>query len=233
MEVIPAVDLYEGKVVRLRQGRLEQKTKYAENPAATAKAFQDQSAAWIHVVDLNAAFSGKPENLDAFKAVREAVDVNLQVGGGIRRLSDAKTWVDAGANRLVLSTLLSEDFSEAQRVADAFPGQVLASIDVRNGEFKVKGWTASAPMPDLLELKKAGFAGLVFTDVSRDGVLSGQTGAFLDGLDVPLPFFVAGGVARLQDIDALKKRGAAGVILGKALYENRFTLGKALEVASC
>ncbi|MDP2718169.1 MAG: geranylgeranylglyceryl/heptaprenylglyceryl phosphate synthase, partial [Candidatus Micrarchaeota archaeon] len=122
------MDLYAGKVVRLCQGRLQEKTEYAQDPATTAKAFAQKGATWIHVVDLNAAFSGKPENMDAFRKVRAAVSCNIQVGGGIRSMADAQAWMDAGADRLVLSTLLAEDFEAASGIAKRFAGRVLASV---------------------------------------------------------------------------------------------------------
>ncbi len=233
MEVIPAIDLFAGRIVRLREGRLERKTQYEGQPAQAAKNFEEKGARWIHVVDLNAAFSGKPENLDAFASIRNATRCRLQVGGGIRRPESAQAWMDAGADRIVLSTLLSEDFTAAAAIAGRFEGRVLASLDLRDGQFCIRGWKQTAPMPSLNAIREAGFAGVVFTDVSADGTLAGQSGTMLNGLDLPLPFFVAGGVTTLDDVKALKKRGAAGVIVGKSLYEKAFPLSEALEVGRC
>lgn len=233
MEVIPAVDLYSGQVVRLESGKLERKTAYRTQPEEAARRFEEQGATWVHVVDLNGAFSGQPQNLDAFVAVRNAVSCKLQVGGGIRTMDAAQRWFDLGADRIVLSTLLAEDPTLACRIAAAFPGRVLASLDLVDGRLAVRGWNRTAPLPDLDGLKASGFAGLVFTDTRRDGTLSGQDGTFLPPPESGLPFFVAGGVRDLDDVRALKSKGAAGVILGKALYENRIDLVAALEVARC
>lgn len=233
MEVIPAIDLYAGRIVRLREGRLERKTEYEGQPAQAAESFEEKGARWIHVVDLNAAFSGKPENLDAFAAIRDATRCRLQVGGGIRRLESAEAWFNAGADRILLSTLLSEDFALAAAIAKRFKGRVLASLDLREGKFCIRGWKQTAPMPSLDAIREAAFAGVVFTDVSADGTLGGQSGEMLDGLELPLPFFVAGGVTNLDDVIALKKRGAAGVIVGKSIYEKAFPLAEALEAARC
>ncbi len=233
MEVIPAIDLYAGRVVRLREGRLDQKTEYADAPWQTAEAFEKKGARWMHVVDLNAAFSGIPENVEAFRRIRNAVSAQLQVGGGIRSLASAQTWFDAGADRIVLSTLLAEDFQTAASIARRFEGCVLASFDLRDSRFCIRGWKQSVPMPSLDRIAEAGFAGVVFTDVAADGTLLGQDGGMLDGMKIPLPFFVAGGVTSMDDVVALKKRGAAGVIVGKSLYERGFPLEKALEAARC
>jgi len=233
MEVIPAIDLYAGRTVRLREGRLEEKTEYADQPWKAAATFESNGARWIHVVDLNAAFSGKPENLDAFRRIRKGTLCKLQVGGGIRSLQAAQAWFDAGADRVILSTLLAEDFGAAARIAEAFAGNVLASIDLKDGKFCIRGWKQSAPVPSLQAIRDAGFSGIVFTDVAADGTLAGQKGGMLDDWDVPLPFFVAGGVRNLADVRALNRRGAAGVIVGRSLYESAFPLQEALEAARC
>ncbi len=233
MEIIPAVDLYCGKCVRLRNGKLEEKTEYYEQPWLAAKEWERQGAAILHVVDLNGAFSGNAENLDAFRKVREEVACLLQVGGGIRSVETAEKWLEAGADRIVLSTLVAEDYAKAEQIAQKFEGKVFASIDLLNGSLLVKGWTSSAETPSLERLAASGFAGVVFTDIGSDGTLGGQDGGFLNGLECPLPFYVAGGVSSAVDIIGLKKRGAAGAILGKALYERKITLKEALEAASC
>ncbi|MBI5036403.1 1-(5-phosphoribosyl)-5-[(5-phosphoribosylamino)methylideneamino] imidazole-4-carboxamide isomerase [Candidatus Micrarchaeota archaeon] len=199
MEIIPAVDLYCGKCVRLREGKVEAKTEYSGEPWLVARKWQDQGAKWLHVVDLNAAFSGKIENMEVFRKARESVRCKLQVGGGIRSIEAAREWFGAGADRIVLSTLLSENFPLASQIAEAFKGKVLASLDV----------------------------------IGKDGTLEGQDGSFLEGLNSVLPFYVAGGVSSAEDVVALKKKGADGVILGKALYEGRISLKEAMEAARC
>ncbi|MBI2445524.1 1-(5-phosphoribosyl)-5-[(5-phosphoribosylamino)methylideneamino] imidazole-4-carboxamide isomerase [Candidatus Micrarchaeota archaeon] len=233
MEVIPAIDLFAGRIVRLHKGRLERKTEYRGRPWQTAASFEEKGARWIHVVDLNAAFSGKPENLDTFRAIRKATTCRLQVGGGIRSGDSAQAWIDAGADRIVLSTLLSEDFATAAAIAEQFKGRVLASLDLRDGRFCIRGWKKTAPMPSLDAVRDAGFAGVVFTDVAADGTLCGQNGGMLDGMRIPMPFFVAGGVNGTDDVRALKAKGAAGVIVGKSIYESAFPLVEALEAARC
>lgn len=233
MEIIPAVDLYCGKCVRLREGKVEAKTEYSGEPWLVARKWQDQGAKWLHVVDLNAAFSGKIENMEVFRKARESVRCKLQVGGGIRSIEAAREWFGAGADRIVLSTLLSENFPLASQIAEAFKGKVLASLDVRDGKLQVNGWKESAEMVSVETLSESGFAGVVFTDVGKDGTLEGQDGSFLEGLNSVLPFYVAGGVSSAEDVVALKKKGADGVILGKALYEGRISLKEAMEAARC
>ncbi len=233
MDVIPAIDLFAGRVVRLQQGALEQKTEYKGQPEHAAKTFEKQGARWIHVVDLNAAFSGKPENVEAFRHIRESTKCQLQVGGGIRNQESAQAWIDAGAERIVLSTLLADDFEAAKDIAKKFKGRVLASLDLRDGRFCIRGWKQTAPMPSLDAVRDAGFAGIVFTDVKADGTLCGQSGDMLDGLRIPLPFFVAGGISGMDDVRALKAKGAAGIIVGKSLYESAFPLAEAMEAARC
>lgn len=233
MEIIPAVDLYCGKCVRLKEGRIEEKTEYSGEPWLVARKWQDQGAKWLHVVDLNAAFSGKIENMEVFRKVRGSVGCKIQVGGGIRAIGAAREWFDAGADRIVLSTLLSENFQLASEIAEAFKGKVLASLDIRNGKLQVKGWKESAELVGPEKLGEAGFAGVILTDVERDGTLGGQDGSFLDEMDLTLPFYVAGGVSSARDVLALKEKGAKGVILGKALYEGRISLKEAMEAARC
>lgn len=233
MEVIPAIDLFAGRLVRLKRGALEEKTEYPGEPWLSARKFQDAGAVWLHVVDLNAAFSGKPENLDAFSRIRDSVACRLQVGGGIRSMESAKAWFDLGADRIVLSTLLSEDFAEASRIARRYPGKVLASIDLKTGSFCIRGWKESVPLPSFQRIRDVGFAGIVFTDVEADGTLQGQRGDLLEGLDIPLPYFVAGGIRSLEDVSALRRHGASGIIVGKSLYETGFPLSEALEAARC
>ena len=233
MEIIPAIDLSLGRCVRLTQGNLAEKTEYFVPPWQAAVEWQQEGARWLHIVDLDGAFDGSPRNLKAFEAIRSKVSCRLQVGGGIRSLDSASRWIESGADRLVLSTLLSENFSQAAKIAQRFPGRILASVDLRQGRMQVCGWTESRPMFSLKGLKEPGFAGIIFTDTARDGMLQGQTGSFLEGFDLPLPFFVAGGITSVADVIALRNRGAAGVIIGKALYEGNLRLADALEAVSC
>jgi len=238
MLVIPAIDLKEGRCVRLVQGDMAQATVYADDPLAVARGFERAGAEWVHVVDLDGAIRGMPVNEGAIAAVCRVAGVRIQVGGGIRDLATLERVLAGGAGRVVLGTAALEDpafFAEACR---RHPGAILAGIDARCGRVSVAGWTkdsATDAATLALRVRDAGAAGIVFTDISRDGTGAGvnaeAVGALAARVDVPV--IASGGVASLDDIRALVALGrpnVTGVIVGRALYTGAVDLTTALRI---
>jgi phosphoribosylformimino-5-aminoimidazole carboxamide ribotide isomerase len=239
MLVIPAIDLKEGRCVRLRQGRMEDATVYAADPAEVAARWRAAGAAWIHVVDLDGAVAGTPVNVEAVKAIRAAVGIPLQLGGGIRDLGAIETWLSAGIERVILGTAATETPAVIAEACRRYPGRIAVGIDARQGEVMVQGWLAktSRRAVDLaLEMEGHGAAIIILTDISRDGVGGGinLTQAKEVAAVVKTPLIVSGGVATLADIQAVTKLaplGVIGVITGRALYEGTLDLAAAIQAA--
>ena len=238
MLVIPAIDLKDGRCVRLVRGDMTQATVYADDPVAVACGFEAAGAEWIHVVDLDGAIRGAPVNADAIAAVCGAVAARVEVGGGVRDLTTLARVFAAGAGRVVLGTAALEDpelFAEACR---RHPGAILAGIDARAGRVSVAGWTRdSATDAAALAARVAavGAAGIVFTDIARDGTGAGVNAVAVDALAaaVTLPVIASGGVASLDDVRALRalrRANLTGVIVGRALYTGAVDLAAALRV---
>ncbi|MBM3547258.1 MAG: 1-(5-phosphoribosyl)-5-[(5-phosphoribosylamino)methylideneamino]imidazole-4-carboxamide isomerase [Alphaproteobacteria bacterium] len=240
MILYPAIDLKGGQCVRLKLGDMEQATVYNPDPAAQARAFARAGFAWIHVVDLDGAFAGRPQNAEAVAAIHDAVDLPIQLGGGIRDLKTVEAWLDQGLSRVVLGTAAVKNPALVREAAALFPGQVAVGIDARDGFVAVEGWAevSSLPARELaLRFRDAGVAAMIFTDVGRDGVLAGvnveATADLARGLDIPV--IASGGLASVDDIHRLKAReddGIAGVIIGRALYDGRIDPVSALKAAA-
>ncbi len=240
MLVIPAIDLKGGRCVRLCQGRMDRATVYGDDPAAMARRWAGMGAPRIHVVDLDGAFAGRPENREAIRAVRRAVDVPVQVGGGVRDEATAARLFAEGVDYVIVGTAAVEDPGLVERLADRFPGRILVGIDARGGRVAVRGWAevTDVAAEDLARrLRDAGAAGFVFTDIERDGMQTGvnleATASFARAAGVPV--IASGGVATLDDIrrlKALEPVGVTGVITGRALYEGTLDLAEALAVAA-
>jgi len=236
----PAIDLKGGQCVRLKHGEMGQATVYNPDPAAQARAFARAGFAWIHVVDLDGAFAGKPQNAEAVAAIHGAVDLPIQLGGGIRDLKTIEAWLGRGLSRVVLGTAAVKNPDLVREAAALFPGQVAVGIDARGGFVAVEGWAevSSLPARDLaLRFRDAGVAAVIFTDVGRDGVLAGvnveATADLARGLDIPV--IASGGLASVDDIHRLKTReadGISGVIIGRALYDGRVDPAEALKAAA-
>jgi phosphoribosylformimino-5-aminoimidazole carboxamide ribotide isomerase len=236
----PAIDLKGGECVRLKLGDMGQATVYNPDPAAQARAFARAGFAWIHVVDLDGAFAGRPQNAEAVAAIHDAVDLPIQLGGGIRDLKTVEAWLDQGLSRVILGTAAVKNPQLVREAAAKFPGQVAVGIDARNGFVAVEGWAevSSLPARELaLRFRDAGVAAVIFTDVGRDGVLAGvnveATADLARGLDIPV--IASGGLASVDDIHRLKAReadGIAGVIIGRALYDGRVDPIEALKAAA-
>jgi phosphoribosylformimino-5-aminoimidazole carboxamide ribotide isomerase len=234
MFLFPAIDLKDGACVRLKLGLMEEATVFNTDPAAQAKAFEDDGAEWIHVVDLNGAFAGRPVNAPAVDAILGAVSVPVQLGGGIRDLATIESWLERGVRRVILGTVALKDPALVKEACRRFPGRVVVGIDAKGGKVAVEGWAETSDLT-VLELARkfedAGVAAIVYTDIDRDGVLAGPnveaTAALADAIRIPV--IASGGVSSLDDLRALKRvPGLEGVISGRALYDGRIDLAAAI-----
>lgn len=238
MMVIPAIDLKEGRCVRLRQGDMNQETAYSRDPAAVARQWEQLGASRLHVVDLNGAVNGTPENMDHVRAIAKAVSIPIQVGGGIRSLDTVKAYVDQGVSHVVMGTAVLENAACLAEACAQFPDKIFIGLDVKEGKVALHGWTnLSDSTPDhvFASLKAYPVAGVVFTEISRDGMLQGPNlGALREAVQAsPVPLIASGGVTRAEDVRAIKRLGQkiTGVIIGKALYEGTLDLPTALAEA--
>ena len=239
MLVIPAIDLKDGRCVRLRQGDFREETVYSEDPPAMAAQWERMGARLLHVVDLNGALEGQPKNLAMIETIVKSVSVPVQVGGGIRDMDAVRMYLSRGVRRVVLGTAVVQDRALLDRACKEFPARILVSIDARGGKVAVRGWTSlsDTSVTDLLRtLSGYALAGVVFTDIARDGMLEGPNVAALKEIveHSPVPVFASGGIARLEDLQAIKSLGAKveGVIVGKALYDGKLDLSRALQAVS-
>ncbi len=235
----PAIDLKDGQCVRLRRGDMAQATVYSADPAAQAKAWQDAGFAWLHVVDLNGAFAGRPVNADAVRAVLASVTLPVQLGGGIRDLAGIEAWLKAGISRVILGSAAAKNPALVIQACKAFPGRIAVGIDARDGFVATEGWAETSAMPaaDLgLRFEDAGVAAIIYTDIGRDGMLSGlnldQTVALAGRLTTPV--IASGGAGSLADLAALRQAAAGtgiqGAIIGRALYDGRIDPAAALSL---
>lgn len=236
MDLYPAIDLRDGRCVRLYQGDYDRETVYGDDPVAQARSFADAGAPWIHVVDLDAARTGDPVNREVVGAIARAVDVPVQTGGGVRSMADAEALFAAGVSRVVLGTIALEDPDLVRSMAAKHP--VAVGLDARGGEVAVRGWEQSSGrgiLDVIQEYEDAGVAAVIVTEIGRDGTLQGPD---LEGLAIMLAatsinVIASGGVATVEDLrdlaalDALGHR-LSGAIVGRALYEGAFTLTDAL-----
>ncbi len=240
LNLYPAIDLKGGKVVRLRRGEMDQATVYAEDPGAQAAAFVAQGFSWIHVVDLDGAFAGKPANAEAVRAILAAAPgTRVQLGGGIRTMAVAQAWLAAGVARIILGSAAVKDPDFARAACIAFPGRVALGIDARDGLVATEGWaeTSDVTATDLARrFEDSGAAAVIYTDIARDGMLGGVNVEATAALAraVSLPVIASGGVAGLEDIVALRAAGAGieGAIIGRALYDGRIEPKAALAAAA-
>ncbi|HLJ06620.1 MAG TPA: 1-(5-phosphoribosyl)-5-[(5-phosphoribosylamino)methylideneamino]imidazole-4-carboxamide isomerase [Acetobacteraceae bacterium] len=230
MTLYPAIDLKDGQCVRLRRGEMEQATVYASDPAAQARAWQDADFSWLHVVDLNGAFAGRPVNAAAVAGILAAVTIPVQLGGGIRDMAGIEAWLAAGIRRVILGSAAVKNPALVREACRAFPGRIVVGIDARDGKVATEGWAATSAVSarDLaVSLEDAGVTAIVYTDIGRDGMLSGlnleQTIALAEGLATPV--IASGGVGGPQDLIDLRRAAAGtrieGVIVGRALYDGR------------
>jgi phosphoribosylformimino-5-aminoimidazole carboxamide ribotide isomerase len=237
-EIWPAIDLKDGAVVRLAEGRMDRATVYAQDPAAVALDFARRGAKHLHVVDLDGAFAGESRNGAAVGAILSATPARVQVGGGIRTRAQVEAWLEAGVARIVLGTVAVRDPPLVREVAAAHPNAIVVAVDARDGMVATGGWADASTIAasDLARrFEDAGVAALLFTDIARDGLLVGPNVEATAALAaaVSIPVLASGGVASLDDLRALKRHpGIAGAVIGRALYEGRFTLEAALGAAA-
>jgi phosphoribosylformimino-5-aminoimidazole carboxamide ribotide isomerase len=236
--VIPAIDLKDGRCVRLRQGRLDEETVYSQDPAEVARRWESEGARVLHVVDLNGAVEGVPRNRAAVESILKAVKIPVQVGGGIRDLATVEAYLAAGTERVVLGTAVVQDVALLEEACRRFPGRVVVGVDAKDGRVAVRGWTAVADQEatDFVG-RVAGLAvyAVIYTDIARDGMLEGPN---LDALRrmaevCPVPLIASGGITRTEDLRQLRALGpkVIGAIVGKALYEGRIALRAAMAAA--
>ena len=233
----PAIDLKDGKCVRLLRGAMDRATVFNPDPADQARRFVAAGAEWIHVVDLDGAFAGKPRNATAVDAVLRAGAVKLQLGGGIRDRATVESWLDKGVSRLVLGTAAVKNPAFVKAVCHAFPDRIALGIDARAGRVAVEGWgeaTDIAALDLARRFADAGAAAIVYTDIECDGALQGvnleETAALARAVSIPV--IASGGISSLDDIAGLKSAGIPGAILGRSLYDGRVDLASALALAA-
>lgn len=226
MIIYPAIDLKGGKCVRLVQGDMAQDTVYNDDPGAQAHEWAKCGFSWLHVVDLDGAFKGKPVNAEAVRAILKSVDIPVQLGGGIRTLQQIDHWLQEGLSRVILGTIAVRDPGLVREACQQFPGQIAVGIDARNGRVAVQGWAEETDMK-AAELAKyfedAGVTAIIYTDIARDGTGTGINLAETVDLaqKTSIPVIASGGVGALADIQAVYQAGLPGVIVGKALYDRR------------
>ena len=234
MILYPAIDLKDGQCVRLLHGEMDAATVYGDDPAAQARAFAAEGCAWLHLVDLNGAFAGRPVNAGAVEAILAAVDIPCQLGGGIRDMATVESWLSRGVARVILGTVAVEDPQLVHDAARAFPGRVAVGLDARAGKVATRGWaeTTEIDATDLARrFEDAGVAAIIYTDIARDGALKGPNVPATAELAraVSAPVIASGGVSSLDDLIALRDAGPiAGAISGRALYDGKLDLRAAL-----
>ena len=237
MIIFPAVDIKGGQCVRLKKGRADQETVFASDPVQAALHWQEQGAEWLHLVDLDGAFAGKPVNLELITRLCSSLSIPVQMGGGIRDLETAQAYCRAGVTRLIIGTLALENPEAHARICAALPGQIGVSLDTEGGKLKTKGWVADSGLgiDDVLpRLRDQGTAFIIHTDIDRDGMQTGVNVAALADLakKSPMPVIAAGGVATLEDIKTLYpislESNLEGAITGRAIYEGTLDLREAL-----
>jgi phosphoribosylformimino-5-aminoimidazole carboxamide ribotide isomerase len=236
MILFPAIDLKDGACVRLKLGDMDQATVFNDDPGAQARAFEMQGFEYLHVVDLNGAFAGKPVNGAAVESILASVKMPVQLGGGIRDLAGVEAWLEKGISRVILGTIAVRDPAMVHAACRAFPGRVAVGIDARGGKVAVEGWAETSELTTIelaRRFEDAGVAAIVFTDIDRDGVLKGlnieSTLALANAVSIPV--IASGGLASLDDVRRLLEPDCAileGAISGRALYDGRLDPKEAL-----
>jgi phosphoribosylformimino-5-aminoimidazole carboxamide ribotide isomerase len=240
MLIIPAVDIKEGRCVRLLQGREGSETVFSDDPSAMAARWEREGAELLHVIDLDGAFKKGPQNVEAVKRIIEKVDMPVQLGGGIRNIETISTFLDLGVSRVIIGTEAIRNPRIVEQACQAFPDKIMVGIDARNGMVAIEGWTQTTEQP-AIEMAKSfeglgGLAGIIFTDIHRDGMQTGpnikETRRMAESVSTPI--VASGGVGDINDIKALTELGplgVVGVITGRALYDGTLDLKQAIEVA--
>ena len=238
MILFPAIDLKEGLAVRLEQGDMARATVFHRDPAAQARAFESRGFEYLHLVDLDGAFAGKPMNAAAVERILDSVSIPVQLGGGIRNTATVEAWLDKGVARVIIGTAAVRDPPFVKQAARDYPGRVAVGLDAKNGKVAVEGWAQTAEL-SVLEIAKrfedAGVAAIVYTDIARDGMLTGLNleAAIALAEAISVPVIASGGLAGIDDVKALlqpRARKLAGAIAGRALYDGRLDATEALQL---
>ena len=239
----PAIDLKDGQCVRLLRGEMDQATVFNDHPGAQAKKFQDDGFSWLHLVDLNGAFEGKPVNAQAVKSILAHITLPVQLGGGIRTMDHIAHWLEAGISRIILGTMALRNPLLVKEACRQFPGQVAVGIDAKDGMVAVEGWAETSDMKAIdlaLKFEDAGVCAIIYTDIARDGAKEGpnldETAKLAECLTTPV--ILSGGISSLADVQAVKARygntngsgGIEGVIIGRALYDGAIVAKEALTI---
>ena len=240
MILFPAIDLKDGQCVRLKQGAMDRATVFNDDPAAQAGRFEEQGFEYLHMVDLNGAFEGRPVNGEAVDAILSAITIPSQLGGGIRDMATIETWLGKGVARVILGTAAVKNPELVREACAAFPGRIAVGLDARDGHVAVEGWdevSGEAVIPLARRFEDVGVAAIIYTDIARDGVLKGLNLAATAELAqaVSIPVIASGGLASIDDVRALLRPEYAmleGAITGRALYDGRLDAAEALSLLS-
>jgi len=238
MIFFPAIDLKDGQCVRLLRGEMDQATVFNDDPGAQARAFVNQGCQWIHVVDLNGAFEGRPVNADAVDAILDDVRVPIELGGGIRDMETIRFWLDKGVRRVILGTVALRDPDLVIEACKKYPGRIAVGVDAKDGMVAVEGWAEVSDISAIDLAKKfedAGVAAIIFTDIARDGLMQGpNTDSTLElARAISTPVIASGGVSSMEDLKDLKARGGdilEGVISGRAVYDGQIDVREAVDL---
>ncbi len=237
MIIFPAVDIKGGQAVRLKQGRAHEETVFSSDPVSMARQWQDEGGRWLHVVDLDGAFSGEPVNHNLVRRICSGIDIPVQLGGGIRDIATARAYLDAGVSRLIIGTMALSEPDLFARLCETFPGRIGVSLDAEGGRLRTKGWVEDTGLSvyDVLpRLVDQGAAFIIYTDIDRDGMQTGVNVSALKALAEasPVPVIAAGGVATLDDVKALyplsRTASLEGAISGRAIYTGTLNLREAM-----
>ena len=238
MILYPPIDLKDGQCVRLVQGDMDRTTIFNDNPLEQALAFKEKGFEWIHIVDLNGAFKGAPVNAECIENILRTVDIPIQLGGGIRDMKTAENWINMGVKRIVLGTSALKDPQFTKEACKEFPGYVAVGLDTRNGFVSTEGWSSISTVKDIELVQRfedVGVSVIIHTDIERDGLMQGANiEATIDlARQTTIPFIASGGISSINDLKLLKEyqnEGIAGVISGRAIYENTFDINFALDL---
>jgi len=240
MIIFPAIDIKEGKVVRLAQGKFDEVTEYSGDPVAMARLWEKKGARWLHVVDLDGAKVGEMQNLDIVLNIVQSVSIPVQVGGGIRKKEDIQKLLNGGVARVILGTKIIEDRTFLKEIIDQWSTKIAISLDCSNGMLAQRGWTSTSNIKAIdfaKDLENLGLSCLIYTDIARDGMLAGPNFEGLTKLAeaISIPIIASGGISNIEDIKkllALQDNGIIGAITGRAIYEGKLDLKEALELCS-
>jgi phosphoribosylformimino-5-aminoimidazole carboxamide ribotide isomerase len=233
MYIIPAIDLRDGKCVRLIQGRYDRQINYEDDPVKQALQFSSAGAKWLHIVDLDGAKVGRPVNTDTISAIAALEKFKIEVGGGIRDEASIEQLLDIGVERVIIGTKAVSDFEWFSEMAEKFSGRIVLGLDARGSKVSTHGWTQDSPQNMLdfaIEADKLPLAAIIYTDISKDGMMSGpnieRTKALIQAVDIGV--VASGGVSRIEDIKKLSELGAEAAIIGRSLYEGTLDLSDAI-----